>query len=89
MLHENSNIPTEYDALSFGYFYSTLLIDGVSDMPKCEGPFNVTNVETGHSGNGCIRITVIEQYINNNKCTSHFNKNSFVLFSISVFVNSE
>ena len=51
--------PKNYKFSSRYFFSYPVLIDGDSEMPKCEGTFNPHNVETGHSGNGCVRITQI------------------------------
>ena len=49
--------PENYSFSSQYYFSHPVLIDGDNEMPVCEGLYNPNNVEIGHSGNGCARIT--------------------------------
>ena len=71
VLSLNSYTPERYSASSWGYFDWPTLIDGDSIMPKCEGSYNESisnwilgdSTETGHSGNGCIRITILHSSV--------------------------
>ena len=62
VLNISSHKPSAYKLNDPQYFLmSSKTFDGKSYFPKCEGSIKTDSIENGHSGHGCVRITILSQ----------------------------
>ena len=88
-LHSGSFKPENYKLNSPRYFmHSWKLIGGNESFPQCNGQFfPSTSYETGHSGNGCARITILPNFGALNTCQIQtFRFNYLISLSITLYL---
>ena len=89
VLTHDSTLPSGYFKEHWRYYMSNpVLISGNSVMPKCEGELNLktlfhNNNETGHSGNGCVRISMLS-VLNQFTCNSKRNIYNTLLLTYTI-----
>ena len=89
VLTSSSYKPENYTISSRYYFWHPVLIDGDSPMPTCEGEYDPSKTEIGHSGNGCVRITTIIEISDFITCKpkifSHLKTTTYIYISSFLF----
>ena len=91
VLHQNSHKPENYfSSYSKFYLQTYSILDGNSNFTKCEGPYsNGNNKEVGHSGNGCIRITLSIRYVCNTNSRLNIPYLSFISIYFLILITSD